>query len=69
MLNTHQVHGEIKVVEGKLQQAAGKLTGNTTQQVKGLTKQVAGKVQKAIGDSREKLEQAKQATVIKLKAR
>lgn len=69
MLNTNQVHGSIKDVEGKLQQAAGKMTGSKEQQVKGLSKQVAGKVEKAVGDSKEKLEQVKHSGVTNLKQR
>lgn len=52
-MNKDQVKGETKDIAGKIQEEAGKVTGNTTQQVKGLAKQVEGKVQKGVGDVRE----------------
>ena len=52
-MNRHHVKGGMKDVAGKVQEKAGKATGNRTQQAKGLAKQVAGKVQKAYGDLRD----------------
>jgi uncharacterized protein YjbJ (UPF0337 family) len=40
-------------VKGKLQEAAGELTGNREQEAKGILKQVEGKGQKALGDAKE----------------
>jgi len=48
-MNKNQVKGTAKDVAGKVQETAGKLTGNTSQQVKGTAKQVEGKVQKGAG--------------------
>lgn len=52
-MNRDQVKGRVKEASGKIQQTAGKATGNLTQQVKGVAKQVAGKVQKTVGDARD----------------
>lgn len=49
-MNKDQIQGAAKNVGGKLQEEAGKLTGNTTQQAKGLAKQVEGKAQELVGD-------------------
>lgn len=52
-MNKDQVKGVAKDTAGKIQQAAGKLTGSKSQQAKGLEKQVSGKVQKGVGDVKE----------------
>lgn len=52
-MNKDQVKGETKDIAGKIQEEAGKLTGNTDQQVKGLGKQIEGKLQKGLGDVKE----------------
>ncbi len=57
-MNKDQVKGTIKTAEGKLQQAAAKITGNETQQAKGMLKEVAGKAQKNYGDAKETLKDA-----------
>ena len=57
-MNKDQVKGTIKTAEGKLQQAAAKITGNETQQAKGMLKEAAGKTQKNYGDAKETLKDA-----------
>ncbi len=52
-MNKDQVTGIAKNIAGKVQQEAGKLTGNKAQQVKGLDKQIAGNAQKTYGDAKE----------------
>ena len=52
-MNRNQVKGTAKDAAGKVQETAGKLTGNTSQQVKGTAKQVEGKVQKGAGNLQE----------------
>lgn len=52
-MNKNQVKGTGKDLAGKVQEAVGKVTGNTSQQVKGVAKQVEGKVQKGAGDLQE----------------
>ena len=52
-MNKDQVKGVAKDTAGKIQEAAGKLTGSKSQQAKGLEKQVSGKVQKGVGDVKE----------------
>lgn len=52
-MNKDQIKGTAKEVAGKIQEEAGKLTGNREQEAKGLGKQVAGKTQKNFGDAKE----------------
>ena len=52
-MNKDQLKGGAKALAGKIQQAAGKLTGSKEQQAKGLSKQVGGKLQKGAGDTEE----------------
>ncbi len=52
-MNQDQVKGAAKDVAGKVQEEAGKLTGDGEQQAKGLGKQISGKVQKGVGDVKE----------------
>jgi len=46
----------MKEAIGKVQEKAGKVTGNYGQQAKGLGKQLGGKVQKTLGDIRDDAE-------------
>lgn len=57
-MNKDQIKGTAKDVAGKVQEEAGKATGNTSAQVKGVGKQVEGKTQKAVGDAKETLKDA-----------
>ena len=52
-MNKDQVKGVSKDIAGKIQEEAGKLTGNKEQQAKGLQKQVEGKIEKSLGDAKE----------------
>ena len=52
-MNKDQVKGAAKDVAGRVQEEAGKLTGNKEQQAKGLAEQVSGKIQKNFGDAKE----------------
>jgi uncharacterized protein YjbJ (UPF0337 family) len=52
-VNKDQVQGTARDVVGKVQEEAGKLSGNKEQQAKGLAKQVSGKIQKNFGDAKE----------------
>ena len=52
-MNKDQVKGAAKDVAGRVQEEAGKLTGNKEQQAKGLVKQVSGKIQKNFGDAKK----------------
>jgi uncharacterized protein YjbJ (UPF0337 family) len=52
-MNKDQINGTAKEIGGKIQEEAGKLTGNREQEAKGLGKQVAGKTQKKFGDAKE----------------
>jgi len=50
-MNRDQIKGRMKDVGGKIQEKAGKATGNRSQQAKGLVNQGVGKVQKTVGDA------------------
>ncbi|MDO8989909.1 MAG: CsbD family protein [Sideroxyarcus sp.] len=51
-MNKDQVKGAVKNIAGKVQEEAGKLTGNKEQQIKGLGKQITGQAQKSFGDAK-----------------
>ena len=51
-MNRDQMKGRIKDAGGKIQEKAGKATGNRSQQAKGLVNQGVGKVQKTFGDTK-----------------
>jgi uncharacterized protein YjbJ (UPF0337 family) len=51
-MNKDQVKGAVKNIAGKVQEEAGKLTGNKEQQVKGLGKQITGQAQQSFGDAK-----------------
>jgi uncharacterized protein YjbJ (UPF0337 family) len=50
--------GTGKQVEGKVEEGAGKLTGNKDLEAKGKGKQAEGKVQKKVGDAKDDLKDA-----------
>ena len=52
-MNKDQIKGAVKVVEGKIQQSVGKLTGSEKQQAIGLLNQAVGKTQKNYGDAKQ----------------
>lgn len=47
----NQVKGAAKEVEGKVRNAVGGLTGDTSEQLKGKGKEIEGKVQRKVGES------------------
>jgi uncharacterized protein YjbJ (UPF0337 family) len=58
VMNKDQIKGAVKDLTGKVQEEAGKLTGNKVQQVKGLSKQIAGKAEQSYGDAKEDIKNA-----------
>ena len=58
-MNKDQAQGVAKDIAGKVQEAAGQVTGDREQQAKGILKQVEGAGQKALGDAKEIVEDAK----------
>ena len=46
----NQIKGGAKEVEGKVRNAVGGLTGDTSEQLKGKGKEIEGKVQRKIGE-------------------
>jgi len=57
-MNRNQVKGALKDAAGKVQEGAGRVTGNRSQEAKGLGRQAAGKVQKGVGDAVEAVRDA-----------
>ena len=57
-MNRDQVKGRMKDIGGKIQEKAGKATGNRSQQAKGLLNQGVGKVQKTVGDAANEVEKS-----------
>ena len=58
IMNKDQVKGTAKDIAGKVQEGAGKVTGDREQEAKGLAKQVEGKTQKKVGDAKETVKDA-----------
>jgi uncharacterized protein YjbJ (UPF0337 family) len=54
-MNENQVEGTVNKVAGRIQDAAGALTGDAEQQVKGKARAVGGDVQAKAGDVVERL--------------
>jgi len=57
-MNRDQIKGRMKDVGGKIQEKAGKATGNRSQQAKGLVNQGVGKVQKTVGDASNEIDKS-----------
>ncbi|WP_246237927.1 CsbD family protein [Pseudomonas akapageensis] len=55
IMNTDQVKGRAKEVEGAVKEVAGKTVGNTRLEDKGRVEKSVGKVQAGIGDLKEDL--------------
>ena len=51
----NQIKGAAKQVEGKIRNAVGDLTDNTSEQVKGKAKDLEGKAQRKIGEAESDL--------------
>ena len=57
-MNRDQIKGRMKDMGGKIQEKAGKATGNRSQQAKGLLNQGVGKVQKTVGDAANEVDKS-----------
>lgn len=57
-MNRDQIKGRMKDIGGKIQEKAGKVTGNRTEQAKGLVNQGVGKVQKTVGDAANEIDKS-----------
>jgi uncharacterized protein YjbJ (UPF0337 family) len=53
--NKDQVEGRIRVVKGKYNEVAGKVTGDKKLEVKGKVQQIGGKAQEKLGDVKKRL--------------
>jgi uncharacterized protein YjbJ (UPF0337 family) len=58
-MNKDQVSGALKGALGKVQERAGKATGNTEQEAKGLVTVAEARLQKAYGDVKEALKNSR----------
>jgi len=58
MANEDEIAGKAKQAEGKVQDAAGDVTGNTNDDVAGKAKQVEGKIQEGFGKAKEAIHYA-----------
>ena len=61
-MNKDQIKGTAKDIAGKVQRKTGELTGSEKQQVKGLKNQAEGKIQKGVGNAKEALDDADEAS-------
>ena len=52
----NQVKGAAKEVGGKIRNAVGGLTGDTSEQVKGKAKEMEGKAQRKVGEAEVKID-------------
>ena len=52
----NQVKGAAKEVGGKVQNAVGGLTGDTSQQIKGKANEMEGKAQRKVGEAETKID-------------
>lgn len=57
-MNKDQVTGTVKKGAGKIQHAAGDLTGSNEHKAKGFKKEIEGTLQKKVGDIKESAKDA-----------
>jgi uncharacterized protein YjbJ (UPF0337 family) len=50
------VEGTVDVVEGRIRNAVGGATGDSSEQLKGKAKELSGKAKRAIGKAKQKLD-------------
>jgi len=53
IMNKNQIEGRVDQAKGKLKEAAGKLIGNEQLQVEGRVEQAGGKLQAKVGDIKQ----------------
>ena len=58
MANEDVIAGKVKQAEGKAQDTAGNITGDTNDNVDGTAKQVEGKAQEVFGNAKEAIHNA-----------
>ncbi len=58
MVDKDVVEGKVKQAEGKVQDAAGDVTGNTDDDIAGKAKQAEGKVQEGFGKAKDAVRNA-----------
>ena len=61
-MNKDQLKGAVKDVAGQAQEKVGELTGSDKQQIKGLKNQAEGKIQKGVGNVKEAVDDANDAS-------
>jgi uncharacterized protein YjbJ (UPF0337 family) len=58
-MDKNRIKGISKQVEGKIQEAEGKVTGSTVDKVKGAAKVFEGKVQESYGEGKDEARKSK----------
>ena len=58
-MNKNQVQGSLRDIAGKIQEQAGKLTGNKRQEIKGIVNQALGEFQQTQDDATLNIHQPK----------
>jgi uncharacterized protein YjbJ (UPF0337 family) len=57
-MGDQQIQGAVNEVKRKVEEAAGKMTGNEEQELHGQAKQVQGQAQKTVGNAQENVQDA-----------
>jgi uncharacterized protein YjbJ (UPF0337 family) len=57
-MNKDQVEGRLDQAKGKVKEVTGKVVGNEKLESKGVVEQASGKVQSTYGDAKEKAKEA-----------
>ena len=65
-MNKHQVEGRVDQAAGKLKEVAGRVVGNEELEAKGLADQAKGKVQSTYGDAKEDAKDSAKKVIDKL---
>lgn len=60
-MNRNEIEGTVKDLAGRVQEEAGKLVGNKEQEINGIHNQVAGKAEKRLEDTKENVQDARNA--------
>ncbi len=58
-MNKHQVEGRVDQAKGKVKEVAGKAVGNKSLEVEGKVDKAVGKTQATLGDAKEKVKDAR----------
>lgn len=65
-MNKHQVEGRVDQAAGKVKEVAGRVVGNENLEAEGLVDQAKGKAQSGYGDAKEKVKDSAKKAIDKL---